>query len=150
MKEILSPARTYQKSVITKKKPSSSWSRDLLTLYFATILTNCTFTIEKKSDDVFLVFETTGGIRIWDIEVQLYKYTKKCQNKFNKSNGGEILLLYINTVYIGIRIRCFCWQIVSFVNHLGHSYCSHCLYKTSIFYSLVLGPIFRLCFIFIA
>lgn len=87
------------------------------------------------SDDIFLVFETTGGIRVWDTEVQLYQYTKSA--KITSVNQME-------ESYIGIRLRCFYCQIVSFVNHLGHSYCSHCLYNTSIFYSLVIGPMFRL------
>lgn len=68
--------------------------------------------------------------------------------KFNCTNTRKSAkLTSVNQMeesYIGIRLRCLYCQIVSFVNHLGHSYCSHCLHNTSIFYSLVIGPIFRL------
>lgn len=127
LKEILSSARTYQKSVITKKKQSSSWSRVLITLQLYILL---------QWWQILCIRDNGGGggseFEIW---------TFNCTN--TRKSAKLTSVNQMEESYIGIRLRCFYCQIVSFVNHPGHSYCSLLTQHMHI-YSLVIGPIFRL------
>lgn len=92
-------------------------------VHFATVMTDPMYSRQRAGGSEF---------EIW---------TFNCTN--TRKSAKLTSVNQMEESYIGIRLRCFYCQIVSFVNHPVHSYCS--LFTQHMYiYSLVIGPIFRL------